>query len=126
MAVYSKQFLSGGANGIPIAVTGVLPSTANTVHTALSDSTAGKVDEIWAWAYVRYGVTADRELAVIWSGATPTAAGANIRRFSYVVPGNGGLVPIIPGLPLNNGLTVKAYATAADVIGIVGFVNRVT
>jgi hypothetical protein len=36
------------------------------------------------------------------------------------------LVPVIPGLILRAGLTVRMYASAANVIKVDGFVNRIT
>lgn len=46
------------------------------------------------------------------------------------IPFKSGLVLVIPGLPLlgngSAGLTVAAFASAANVITISGYVNRVT
>ena len=126
MAVYSKQFLSGAAAGRPVVITGILPSTANTIHTAITGVTGAELDEVWLYGYVKAGVTTDRELTVMWGITTATGTGDDARRIPYVISWNGGLTPIIPGLPIREALTVKGYATAADVIGVVGYVNRVT
>lgn len=123
MAVYSKRLLSGCANGQPIIVTGVLPSTANTIHTAVTDTAVGQVDEIYIYAYNT--ATADRELTLRW-GATATGSAQNLRHVKYTVPWQDGLHLIVPGLPMNDANTVKAFATIADQVGIVGYVNRVT
>lgn len=122
MAVYSKQILSGSTNGMPIPVTGVLPSTGNTVHTALADNTAGIVDEVWLWAYVRATVTADRKLRLV-IGQPSTVPKS---RMEVLIPGGGGMVNVIPGLPFNNAKVIKAYVTLADEVNVIGYVNRVT
>lgn len=128
MPAYSKQFLSASGqapNGQPIDVTGILPSTANVVHTSLSDSGSGQVDEIWAWAYVQQDITADRELRVVWGASTATGH-SNIFQMTHVIPGGLGPQLIVPGWPLNNGMICLAYATVASDVSIIGYVNRAT
>jgi hypothetical protein len=36
------------------------------------------------------------------------------------------LVLIAPGIPLQNGLVIKAFAATANVINIFGYVNRIS
>jgi hypothetical protein len=35
-------------------------------------------------------------------------------------------VLVVPGLPLHNGLVVKAFASVADKINVAGYVNKIT
>ena len=42
------------------------------------------------------------------------------------IPYQAGLVPVIPGLILQNELVVKAFAGTANVITLIGFVNSIT
>lgn len=119
MAVYSKIILSGSVDGQPIAVTGIAPSTANTVHTAPAVTTS--IDEIYLYAYNT--ATTNRELVLRWG---TTATGQGIRHIQKTIPFQDGLYLVIPGLPLSNSNTVRAYATAADKLALVGYVNRVS
>lgn len=43
----------------------------------------------------------------------------------YSVAAKDGLKCVVPGLPLQNGLIVKAYAATGDVIMLHGFVNKI-
>lgn len=126
MAVYSKHVLSGLTNGIPLAITGTAPSTANTLHTAVTDSGAGQLDEIYVYAFIAKGVTTDRELYIRF-GVTGTATGVTgSREITHKVLYNEGLQLVVPGIPLNNAQQVQAYATANTGLSVVGYVNRVT
>ena len=42
------------------------------------------------------------------------------------IPVKSGLVPVVPGLILQNGMVVKAFAATANVITLIGFVNAIT
>ena len=46
--------------------------------------------------------------------------------FDMAIPPNSGLEFIIPGLILSNGLIVRAFAAAANVINVCGYVERVS
>jgi hypothetical protein len=54
--------------------------------------------------------------------------GATVPDQNIVVtlPYKSGLVPVVPGLILQNGLVVKAFAGTANVITLIGFVNAIT
>lgn len=128
MAVYSKQFLSASgqtSNGQPIDVTGILPSTANIIHTGVTDNTAGQVDEVWAWAYVHEDIVADRELRVLHGASTATGVAVHHRSL-HVIPHSAGPQLIIPGFIVNNAHIFLAYATVASDVSIIGYANRVT
>lgn len=113
-----KRKLSGSTDGKPIKV--VATATAGTtIHTAVAGTTAGTFDEIWLWAYNSH--TAAVELTIEFGGAT--APDQNIK---VTLPSKGGLVLVVPGLILQNGLTVAAFAGTANVITISGFVNTMT
>lgn len=114
MATYSKLKLSGSTDGKGIKV--VQTATAGTtIHTAH----ATDLDEIWLYA-VNSSDTA-RKLTIEWGQAD--APDGNIE--VTVLP-EYGLVLVIPGLLLTNELVVKAFAAAANVIIIHGYVNRIT
>jgi hypothetical protein len=114
MATFSKLPLSGSTNGkgINIAATA---TTGTTIHTAVSGTSS--FDEVWMYAVNTS--TSSVKLTVEFGG---TAAADNIE---ITIPGESGLVLVIPGLFLNNSLVVTAFAGTTNVISIHGYVNRV-
>ena len=112
-----KRLLSGSEDGkgIKIAAT----ATAGTsVHAAVAGQVAGTYDEVWLWAQNNH--TANVVLTIEFGSADTED------NIIVTIPYKSGLVPIVPGLPLQNGVTVKAFAATADVITIQGFVNTIT
>ena len=118
MPSYVKIILTGSTQGRAIPVTGVAPSTANTIHTAVTD-TGGGFDELYIWAVNT--ATATREITLRW-GCTVTGQG--IRHMSVQVTQLSGPVLMIPGWPLNGGDTVRAYVTIADQVAVYGYAHR--
>lgn len=117
MASYSKKLLSGSTNGLPIKVTGTSTSAGVVVHTAVTGST--DFDEVWLYAN-NTNSTTTYKLTVEWG--TTTAADGNIE---LSVQPESGLILVIPGLLINGGLVVKAFASAANVILLTGYVNAI-
>jgi len=118
MATISKILLSAGSsNGLPIACTGGTAS-ANAVvcHTAVAGTSS--LDEIWLWAS-NISTTQSVLLTLEW-GVHNAAAGKIVH---LINPSE--TVCIVPGIPLNNGEVVEAFASVVDVINIVGYVNRI-
>jgi hypothetical protein len=112
-----KRKLSGSTNGYGIEITQT--STAgNTIHQAVAGTTAGTYDEIWLWAQNNY--TADVALTIEYGDAD------HAQNITVSVPFGAGLVPVVPGLILQNALYVKAFAATTAVITIFGFVNSIT
>src|SRR5260221_9727319 len=104
--------------GIKVSAT----ATAGTlIHTTGTSATL--IDEVWLWAF--NSDTADRTLTIEFGGAT-----APDQNIVVTIPFKSGLVLVVPGLPLlgsgSVALTVKAFASAANVVTISGFVNRIT
>ncbi|RKY08077.1 MAG: hypothetical protein DRP65_09595 [Planctomycetota bacterium] len=113
-----KRKLSGSTDGKAIKVAATT-TPGTTIHTAVSGTTAGTYDEIWLWAFNSH--TADVLLTIEYGGATDPD---NI--IEVTIPFQSGLVPVIPGLILQNSLVVKAFAAVADVVTLVGYVNSIT
>lgn len=112
----TKLKLSGSTDGKPIVV--VQTATAGTlIHTAVAGATTGKYDEIWLWA-MNNGVN-DLLLTIEFGDATPT------NNIQYTVTAKDGLKCILPGLILQNGMTVKAFAGTTNLVSLVGFVNQI-
>jgi hypothetical protein len=115
MATFSKLPLSGSANGKAIVV-GETATPGNTIHTAQS-GTSG-LDEIWLYASNSGSATV--KLTVEFGGT------ATENQIELNIPGESGLVLVVPGLVLNNALTVGAFAGTGAVISISGYVNRIS
>lgn len=114
MATYTKLKLSGSTDGRMIKVVAVAtPGTL--IHTAHATS----LDEIYLWAV--NSDTAARKLTIEYGGV---AAPDDLIELT-ILPERG-LVLILPGLLLTNSLVVRAFASAANVVMVGGFVNRVT
>lgn len=117
--MFVKAGLSGaptGNRGIKVVATAT-PGT--TIHTAVTGTLAGTYDEIWLWAY--NGHTADVTLTMEMGGATVPDDNIVVD-----IPTKSGLYLIVPGLPLQNGLVVRAFASVANVIVISGYVNKIS
>jgi len=114
MSTYSKIALSGSTNGkmIKVAATGTLGTTIHTAH-------ATALDEVWLWA-VNHD-TAARLLTIEYGGATSPDC-----LIEQTVPPQSGLMMVVPGTILTNSLVVTAFAAAANVVMISGYVNRIT
>ena len=118
MATAVKRKLSGSTDGKAIKV--VQTATAgDTIHTAVAGTTAGTYDEIWLWAY--NGHSANVVLTIEFGGADVPD-----QNIVVTVPYKTGLIPIVPGLILQNAMVVKAFASIANVVTIIGFVNAIT
>ena len=116
MATYSKQRLSAGTNGKHIKV--VAPASAGTtIHTAVSGTS--NLDELWL--YAMNTDSSDRKLTIEYGGTTSPDD-----LIEQTLTTEAGWTLVIPGLLLQNGLIVKAFAAAANVVVINGYVNRIT
>ena len=116
MATYSKIKLSGSTSGRGIKVAAV--ATAGTaIHTAVAG--ASDYDEVYLYACNAH--TAAVTLTIEWGGVTDPDDLIEI-----TIPQSSGLYLVSPGLVLNGGLGIAAFASIASVITIFGFANRIT
>ena len=113
MANFTKQLLSGSTNGRGIKV-GATATPGTLVHTA--DSTA--TDEVWI--YAMNTDSSSRTLTLEWGGTTDPDDLIEI-----TLGASPGLTLIVPGLPVDGGVVVRAFADSADVVTVHGFVNRI-
>ncbi len=115
MASFSKQLLSGSTNGRGIQVDQT--ATAGTLlHTATA--TANEFDEIYLYLYNSH--TADVEVTLEFGGVTVPDD-----QIVMTIPFDAGLVLVLPGLILNGGVVLRAFAATVDVIVATGYVNRI-
>ena len=115
MATFTKRALSGSTNGKGIKISETA-TAGDVIHTAVAGETG--FDEIWLYCVNSSGL--DVKLTIEWGEAT--APDGNIE---FNVAAEAGLKCIVPGLVLQNGLIVKAFAATTDVLVIHGFVNRI-
>lgn len=116
MPTFSKQVLSGSTHGRPILV--VATATPGTIiHTAQASTT--NEDEIWLWAMNTDA--AALKLTLEWGGVTVPDD-----LIEQLIPPEDGLHLLAPGIPLRNGLIVRAFAATTNLITISGFVNRIS
>ena len=117
MATYTKALLSGSTQGKQIKISATTNGGANTIHTAVSGTS--NLDEIWL--YATNVDTVARDLTILWGGTTEPD-----NQMVVSIPSKGGRILIVDGALLQNSLVVKAYASAANVILVDGFVNAIT
>lgn len=115
MATFTKQKFSGSTNGRQIKV-----AATATPGTLIHTSVAGLVDWDEIWVYATNNHTAALTLVLQWGGTTSPD---DLIQMS--IPSKTGLYLIIPGLVLNNGLILRAYAGSANLICLSGWVNRI-
>ena len=115
MANFIKNKLSGSTNGKAIIISAVA-TLGNTIHTAVSGTT--NWDEIWV--YATNNDSSAHNLTLEWGDAT--APNDNIQ---LSIPAKSGLTLIIPGLILQNGAVLTAFADTTNVISIHGYVNNI-
>jgi hypothetical protein len=119
MATYSKERLSGAAQGVPILVAATA-STGTTIHATGTSATI--MDEIWLYAY---NSSSSGVLLTIQYGGTTSP----LNDIKITVPSQSGLTLIVPGLILTGtgsaANSVYAYAGTTNVVTISGYVNRI-
>ena len=116
MATYSKVKLSESTSGKNVKV--VATATAGTtIHTAVAG--ASDLDEIWLYACNTD--SSDRKLTIEWGGTTSPDDLTEV-----TLTAEAGWVLVCPGILLQNSLVVKAFAAAANVVVVNGFINRIT
>jgi hypothetical protein len=113
-----KRKLSGSTDGKAILISQTA-TAGNTIHTAVAGTTAGTFDEVWLYAY--NGHTAAVVLTIEFGGATVPD-----QNIVLTIPNKAGLTLVVPGLILQNGMVIKAFAATTNVITITGFVNTMT
>jgi len=115
MATFSKVLLSGSTNGASTLVAAT-STPGTTIHTAVSGTSS--LDEIWLYADNSSSSTV--KLTVEFGGT------AEKDQIELNIPGESGLVLVVPGLLLQNSLVVRAFAGTTNVISISGYVNRIS
>ena len=110
----ARQLLSGSTNGrgVKVAATATPGTTIHTAH-------ATSLDEVWLWCVNTD--TAARKLTVEFGGTTSPDD-----LIEVAIPAESGLVLVSPGLTVTGGVVVRAFAATANVLVVMGHVNRIT
>jgi hypothetical protein len=110
----SRQLLSGSTNGrgVKVAATATPGTTIHTAH-------ATSLDEVWLWCV--NSDSAACKLTVEFGGTTSPDDLIEVS-----IPSESGLVLVSPGLTVTGGGVVRAFAASANVLVVMGHVNRIT
>tara|TARA_R100000353_G_scaffold35263_1_gene28049 strand:+ start:2346 stop:2729 length:384 start_codon:yes stop_codon:yes gene_type:complete len=127
MAVYEKLNLSPGGtegDGNPIQITDAT-GNGSFIHDTSNDET--KQDELWLWATNIH--TSDVQVT-LHVGYLNSGSAAATEQMIVTLPSKSGWTLILQGIPLrSSGSTprrVAAIAGTANVVNVVGYVNRIS
>lgn len=113
---YKKRKLSASVDGRGIKVAATT-SPGTLIHQALPNVAANEWDAVWIQA-VNTSASAVK-LTIEWGGTT-----APDDHIEISLPGEAGFIQVIPGLVLQNGREVRAFADTANVLVLHGYVDR--
>lgn len=113
MSSFSKQILSASVNGKGIKISNT-STPGNLIHTAIAGTSS--MDEVWLYAT---NTSASDAILTIEFGDVLSNITVPIQAYT-------GLFLIVPGLLLQNGLTINAYTNITNVVSIHGYVNRIS
>jgi hypothetical protein len=114
----TRQHFSGSTNGLPIPVAATAtPGTL--LHTAVNS--VNSYDEMHLWVSNVSGSAAT--LTLEWGGVSDPASHL-VKALS--IPANSGPTKVALGQTLGGGLAARALASAAGVLNITGYVNRIS
>jgi hypothetical protein len=116
-SVATKRKLTGSTDGLGIKLTQTA-TAGDLIHTAVAGTTTGTYDEVWLWAQNNH--TADVVLTLEFGSHTTDY------NIIVTIPYKAGLIPVVPGFVLQNGLDINAFAATANVVILYGFVNAIT
>lgn len=113
MATFTKNLLSESTLGEPIQISAT-SSSGELLHTAVDGY--ANFDELWIYAS---NTSASNVTLTIELGSTGLSYEVDV----IVEANNTALV--VPGVPMQGGGTVRAYASATNVINVFGWVNNI-
>jgi hypothetical protein len=116
----SKEKLSGSTGGMPIKVVATA-TTGTTIHA--TGTSASVIDEVWLYATN----TSSASVNLTIEFGNTTAPDGNI---ILAIPSKSGLSICVTGLILIGtgaaARTITAFASSANVINVMGYVNRIS
>lgn len=116
MATVEKLKFSESSEGGPVLITATTSTAAVTIHTCTTGTGDGTWDEIYLWGYtnddsdvnliIEYGDTSHPIIQTLTLKAGNTLA--------------------LPGSIGNTALVIKGFKGSTGVVGVLGFVNRIS
>ena len=116
MATVAKLRLSGSSDGEPVIITATSSTNAITIHTCATSAEDNTYDEVYLWGYNNTSGTVD--LTVEYGDTSHPVV--------QTLTGKAGKTLVLPGLIGNTSLVIKAFKSSASVVGVSGFVNRIS
>ena len=113
------NLLSGSTQGKGIKLTDTSTSGNTDAGYLIHTAVAGTTDIDIVYLYAMNTDSSDRKLTIEWGGVTSPDD-----LIEVTIEAESGLKLVVPGLPLQNGLHIKAFAATANVITIHGYVHR--
>jgi len=120
MATFTKVLLSGSTNGQPIKVVATA-TVGTTIHATQTSSSI--IDEVWLYACNTN--TSAVTLTIEYGGVVSPD-----NKIILSIPAQSGLAIVAPGLVLTGtgaaARNITAFASVANVITVVGYINRIS
>lgn len=116
MATFTKAVLSGSTDGQPVKIAATAIGSGTTIHTA----GASGIEEVYLW--VTNTDSSPRTLTIGWGGTTDPDS---LICKTVSLPANSGPIPIVMGVAIQNAGVIKAAASAANVLLITGYTNKI-
>ena len=116
MATVAKLKFSGSSDGEPVIITATSSTNAITVHTCTTGTGDATYDEMYLWGYNNTSGTVD--LTVEYGDTSHPVV--------QTLTGKAGETLVLPGLIGNTSLVIKAFKSSTAVVGVSGFVNRIS
>lgn len=116
MTEVTRVGLSASSDG-EMVVVGATATVGTTIHTATTQSSSSRYDEVWLFASNSHSSAVDLTIEI------DVANSAN-SFFKVSIPADDGLYVVLPGVSVHNGKKITAFASVADVVKIVGYVEQ--
>lgn len=113
MATFTKQLLAYSSGGRPQKI-GNTSSPGDSVHFYGGSG----LEEVWMWAT---NTSASAVKITVEFGGTTSPDDL----IEVTIPAESGLYLVIPGLLYSSGSNIRVFAATANVINIMGYVNRI-
>ena len=115
MTEVTRVGLSGSTDGAMINVTATA-TVGNTIHTATSQTSNSRFDEVWLFASNSHSAAVDLTIEI-------DIANSSTSKFVVSVPKDDGLYVVLPGISVHNSKKITAFAATPAVINICGYVK---
>ena len=116
MTEVTRVGLSTSNDGEMVLITAT-STVGTTVHTATSQVSTSRYDEVWLFASNSHSAAVDLTIEI-------DIANTSTSKFKVSIPKDDGLFVVLPGVSVHNGKLITAFASVASVINVVGYVEQ--